>query len=79
MLIKVYNERGTRNCRSIYSFKRYYLYSFFHSLNIYFDQNFFSKRNEMLCNTATDMEYVVHRVSVNITVSPPNVFVKLSH
>ena len=73
MLTNFYNERGARNWRSIYSFNRYYLYFFIHILNIYFDQTFFSKRNEMFCNTATDMEYVVHRVSVNVTVSPPNV------
>ena len=49
------------------------MYFFIHSLNIYFDQTFFNKRNEMCCNTATDMEYVVHRASVNLTVPPPNV------
>ena len=69
---QILSERGARNCRPIYSFNRHYLYFFIHSLNIYFGQTFFSKRN-MFCNTATGVEYVVNRASVNVTVAPPNV------
>lgn len=47
MLAKFFNESGARNCKSIYSFNRQYFYFFIHGLNIYFDQNFFSK--EMRC------------------------------